>query len=207
MLKCNLPYLIWIFVCFGCFDSFCEAYQLSDAVDMVMQTNEGIQGVLRSQLPLFGKDSFAFFTRAPDYFSFSFEEGLRPLPWVKLVDGRERYLESLEVTFSYSKSGDGAIYGISSNPIYSRQSKTNNRTGFSVKYIWVEEEKVHPRTGATVMLLSVLLASCFILFDSCCGDNSGERQKSPNNYRQEEIMNPVSYASYNQGPTIAPKWD
>mmetsp|Transcript_16912 Transcript_16912/g.25030 ORF Transcript_16912/g.25030 Transcript_16912/m.25030 type:complete len:208 (-) Transcript_16912:180-803(-) len=200
-----LPYFLWVFIAISYSDSSCQAYQLGDAVDMVMRTSSGTEGVLRSQLPLFGKDSFAFFTGAPDHFSFSFEEGLRPVPWVKSFDDRERYLETLQVTFSYSKSGGGAISGLSSKPIYSRKPRADDRTGFSVQYKWMEEEKVHPRAGANVMLLSIFLASCLILLDSCCGDDSTESQKAID--RDEDTKYPVSYGDYNQVPANAPKWD
>jgi hypothetical protein len=179
-----------------------DAYRVGDAIDTIARTDaSAAQDVLRSQMPLFGRSSTAIFS--PEHpggrFSLSFEEGLRPIPWVGTVDPKGRGLERLDVTFVYSQSGDGAIYGISSNPTYSNLGGR----GFTVKYTWVEEEEVNLKAGGAVMLIVVLVACVAMLLSACTSGDDPEK-------RDEQRGSGVSYGGaggYAQAQSGVPKWD
>jgi hypothetical protein len=174
-----------------------DAYRVGDAVDTIVRTDASAEDALRSQMPLFGKTSSALFSGAtPKRFSLSFEEGLRPIPWVETADSKGQTLERLDVTFVYSRSGEGAIYGISSEPKYGSSADT-----FLVQYNWVEEEEVNPRAASAVMFAVVFLASVVMLISSCGVSLDEDATK-----REDQTGNPVSYGGYDQ-PSGVPKWD
>ena len=130
--------------------------------------------------------------------SLSFEEGLRPIPWFGTVNSKGQGLERLDVTFVYSQSGDGAIYGISSDATYSNLGGR----GFTVKYNWVEEEEVNLKAGSAVMLTVVLVACVAMLLSAC--STSGDDPKE----RDEQRGGAVSYGGgYAQEQSGVPKWD
>ncbi|KAI2506645.1 hypothetical protein MHU86_7746 [Fragilaria crotonensis] len=176
-----------------------DAYRLGDAVDTILRTDSSADDVLRSQMPLFGQSTKALFTVGTlpsSHFSLSFEEGLRPLPWVNLMNSKGQMLQRLQVTFAYSRSGEGAIYGISSDATYGEKSDT-----FLVQYTWVEEGEVNPRAASAAIFLLVFLASVLMLISSCSlsieGESTGRDNRSGSH---------VAYGGYEQ-PVGVPKWD
>lgn len=176
-----------------------DAYRLGNAVDTILRTDEGAVDVLRSQMPLFGQSTTAMFaveSLPSSHFSLSFEDGLRPLPWVNLDNSKGQTLQRLEVTFAYSRSGDGAIYGISSDPTYGDKSDT-----FVVQYSWVEEGEVNPRAASAVIFLLVFLASVLMLISSCSLSIESE-SAGHENYSGSH----VACGGYEQ-PVGVPKWD
>lgn len=180
-----------------------DAYRLGDAVDTILRTDASADDVLRSQMPLFGQSSTAVFSSNQNnnnegfkHFSLSFEEGLRPLPWVNLVNPKGEMLQQLEVTFVYSRSGEGAIFGISSDAKYGQRSDT-----FLVQYTWVEEAEVNPRAASAVMFLLVFLASVVMLISSCSLSIEDESTG-----RESHSGSQVTYGGYEQ-PVGVPKWD
>ena len=182
------------------FLSTLNAYRLGDAVDTILRTESSAEDVLRSQMPLFGQTSTALFTMSSltsPYFSLSFEEGLRPLPWFKLENSKGEMLERLEVTFVHSRSGDGAIFSVSGNAYYGEISDA-----LLVQYNWIEEGDVDVKSASAVMLLLVLLASVLMLLSSCNLSIDDE------NYRRETSFSdqPVTSSGYEQ-PIGVPKWD
>eukprot|EP00545_Synedropsis_sp_CCMP1620_P010398 CAMPEP_0119008870 /NCGR_PEP_ID=MMETSP1176-20130426/3994_1 /TAXON_ID=265551 /ORGANISM="Synedropsis recta cf, Strain CCMP1620" /LENGTH=199 /DNA_ID=CAMNT_0006961279 /DNA_START=8 /DNA_END=607 /DNA_ORIENTATION=- len=176
-----------------------HAYRVGDAIDTIARTDaSAAQDVLRSQMPLFGRSSTAHFSPQQGRFSLSFEEGLRPIPWVNIIDSKGLGLERLEVTFLYSRSGDGAIYGISSDPTYSNLGGRS----FTVQYNWVEEEEVNLKAGGATMMMVVLLACATMLLSSC--GSTGEDQKE----REDQRGSEASYGGYApQVQSGVPKWD
>jgi hypothetical protein len=175
-----------------------DAYKLGDAVDTIVLTDSNAEDALRSQMPLFGQPSTAMFQATKlTRFSLSFEEGVRPIPWVETVDAKGQTLEQLEVTFLFSRSGEGAIYGISSKPTYGAHSDK-----FLVQYNWVEQEVVDPMAAIAIMFVMVVLVSVVMMISACGisidGDVSG---------RESHIGANASYSGGYEQPSTVPKWD
>lgn len=177
-----------------------NAYRIGDAIDTIaMSDSSAAQDVLRSQMPLFGRSSTAHFSHRQESssrFSLSFEEGLRPIPWVNIENSKGLRLERVEVTFVYSRSGDGAIYGISSEPTYSNIGGDS----FLVQYKWVEEEEVNLKAGGAVLLIVVLVACVAILISSCSRDMEDPKEEG-------QRGNTATYGGYAQAQSGVPKWD
>jgi hypothetical protein len=196
---CFFPILLVLLV------SFTNAYRLGDVVDTTIRTDGSAEDVLRSQMPLFGRPSNAIFTDTPKRFSLSFEEGLRPIQWVDATDSRGQSLEKLEVTFLFSRSGEGAIHAISSRPTYTgSRAVPGTKKTFLVDYNWVEEEEVNPRAAGAVMLLTVFLACVAILVSSCTSGDSTEGKKHESVNQPDDVGQ--AYGGYSQ-PVGVPKWD
>ena len=179
----------------------CASYRVGDTVDTIIRTPEETADALSNQMPLFGVPSVEVFFESPARFSLAFQEGLRPLPWVELQDSRKRALEEVIVTFVYSRSGDGTIHSISSQPKYKDTTRESGNQGFRVRYEWVEEETVDLRSGLAFMLLAVSIASIAILIQSCTDPSQGENASSGNS---------ASYDSYGDQINVASgagKWD
>jgi hypothetical protein len=150
-------------------------------------------------MPLFGMDTSAKLGPLPDRFSISFEEGFRALPWMTLRNGYGVPLEKVEVTFIFSRSGNGEIHSLRSKAIYMEGGKaatnadTNNQV--IVEYKWIEEEAVDLNGGAFVAFLAVFIVSIFFLIDLCGLCDSGEDSSDP-------YTAPSSYVS--QGASVDP---
>ena len=174
------------------------AYKLGDAVDTIVLTDSNAEDALRSQMPLFGQPSTALFQgNTLTRFSLSFEDGIRPIPWVETIDSKGQTLERLEVTFIYSRSGEGAIYGISSNPIYGASSDK-----FVVQYNWVEQEVVDPMAAIIVMFVMVILASVVMMISACSISIDND-----NKARESHIGANASYGGGYEQSSAVPKWD
>ena len=156
--------LVLVVLCLLFSAPYSEAYRLGQVVDTFLRTDERTHDVMRNQMPTFGASSSAYFAERPQQFSMSFEEGMRPLNWVNTKTGDGRMLESLDITFVFSRSGDGVIHAISCKPMYTR---TEQPEGFTVRYLWVEEEEVDPQAGMAMMFLVSFLAVITMLISTC----------------------------------------
>jgi hypothetical protein len=140
-----------------------EAYRIGDAVDMTIQSvTSDRNDATRAQMPLFGLSNTVIFPRFIDRFSLGFEEGFHALPW---IDGKN--LGKLRVTFIYSKSGDGAIHSVSSEPIVQSKDEESPSGQIEVEYKWKEEEPVDIQSGASAMFLATLVVSVIFLLQAC----------------------------------------
>lgn len=168
------------------FSLYCTGYRVGDVVDTIVKTSEQSTDALNSQMPMFGVPTTAIFSEAPSDSSFSlaFQEGMRPLPWMEMVNHKKQPLKEVIVTFVYSKSGDGAIHAVSSETIYSENKDVE---GFRVKYQWVEEEEVDLQSGSIVMFLGVLIASLVVLIQSCGGAGFDISQRDDSTDRKSVV--------------------
>jgi hypothetical protein len=134
-------------------------------------------------------------------FSLSFEEGLRALPWFDT-----KGLESVTVTFVYSRSGEGSIHAISSNASYNRKGDATD-SGFLVNFKWIEEEGVDVAGGSAVMMLATFIAAV-VFFVQMCSSGIDELSRDDG-----AMSDTASYASYGDqlsigsGGASVPKWD
>lgn len=110
-------------------------------------------------MPLFGISRTVKSEGISGRFSLAFDEGLHALPQ---VEGKN--LETLVVTFLYSKSGNGVIHSVSAQTIYKSSAPPAE---IQIEYKWVEEEPVDIQSGATVMFLATLVVSVVFLFQAC----------------------------------------
>lgn len=187
---------------------FCVAYRIGDTVDTLIRTSSGTSEALTRQMPLFGYSTDVAFTESPTRFSIAFEEGLHPLPWIELYDSRRHRLDVVEVTFIYSRSGDGTIHAISSEAKY--KDASDEVDGFRVRYKWVEEEEVDLVAGSAVMLLAVSIA-VLIMMLQICGETSGPSPFLHGDNHHHLAMGVTSASSYDYGEqtsvAIGGKWD
>lgn len=195
-----------------------SAYRMGDVVDTDIRLASGTSDALRSQMPQFGvssKANFRFEDQQDDSFSLQFEDGLRGLPWVPLVNNRFKGqagggLEKLIVTFVYSKSGGGTIHTVLSEAVYQETAarRPQQAGSFQVQYVWVEEANVHLHAGQAVMFLAVFLASLYFICYSCGlvegdggGGGGGPRSNSDWNGGNDSWNVPQAAAG------AVPKWD
>ena len=152
-----------------------DAYRMGEAVDTIIWTSFGSDTAARTQQPLFGISKSTTIPRPRTKFSMGFEDGLHALRW---TGGKE--LETLEVTFVYSKSS-GLIHSVSSNSIYSKPITVTGGTKFNpninIQYIWIEEEPIDMYAGGSVMFLATLIASIVFLVRACM-ENDGSSSSS-----------------------------
>jgi len=205
MVRCkrlrSSPLAVIVLLLFSFFSAG-SSYQIGDAVDTDVVSNFRTEDALRNQMPVFGLPSTTMFhLPGVQQFSLRFEEGLRPLPTIST-----KALEKVEVTFVYSKSGDGTIHSVTSKASYSSRP---HKKGFRVHYEWVEEEKVDIVAGAAVMFMATFLATVVILIQACSVIGLGESlEDEPHQYAA-----PIDYSSpyaYGVASGTAPgqsKWD
>ena len=161
----------------------CHSYRVGDANEPEIwkpKDTAAEEAPMRNQMALFGLDSKfkAKLSQMPgDYFSISFEEGFRALPWIYKKNGSGYPLEKLLVTFVYSRSGGGEIHSLSHQAIYNKDRKDGDEV--TVEYKWIEEESVDLNSGAFVMFLSVFIVSIYFLFDLCGLCDSGDSAAEP----------------------------
>ena len=219
-----------------------RAYRMGEDIDTkVSVSSSPYKDVLRSQAPMFGIPTQSRFpvtavvkqdtddddatatattTRQPASISLSFEYGLWALPNIPVLDSRGRTLESVVVTFVYSRSGNGAIHSVTSqaNYIYYNQQqakkKTNHRLDeeqqqqqqqspetVSVSYQWIEEHEVQTTAGQTVMYLIVFVASILGMIASCGSSSSSSDDDGDRNGASTSEM------SFFASSSSVPKWD
>lgn len=183
----------------SCLLSIASAYKVGGLIDTSLRTESATIDAMRSQMPVFGRSTMIHFPETPPRFSLVFEEGMRPLPW---VEGRN--LESIHITFVYSKSGDGFIHAISSSPKYGRAATE----GFRVEYKWLEEQEVDPRVGAAIMFLMTFLATIVMLVNAC-GVMGEEDAKAGGGYGDDDsdLSSSFSRGHHQQTSVGVPKWD
>mmetsp|Transcript_1149 Transcript_1149/g.1575 ORF Transcript_1149/g.1575 Transcript_1149/m.1575 type:complete len:188 (-) Transcript_1149:164-727(-) len=156
--------LSWIAFISYCYQA--NAYRVGDAIPMTYQTPSEHLDVLRVQRPLFGVSTSAKFdVEDAKRFSLVFEDGIRPLPWIDIQQGA-RWLESVKITYVYSKSGEGTIEHMSSQTTYAHARKDQGKK-FIVDYEWIEEAPVDLTVGAGIMMLLTTLASLIFLLQAC----------------------------------------
>ena len=164
-------------------------YYVGEPVDTVLfyGTTTGIKKpALIAQRPLFGIDSTVTVPRDLDRFSLAFEDGYHQLSWLDVQN-----LGKLRVTFVHSKSGDGAIHAVFSQPIMKTLHEEYSRHHMEVEYLWIEEQPVDVLAGSLVMFLATLVLTLFLIFHTCCGDSLSSLS-SRNGYlsEQDEDENP-----------------
>lgn len=183
---------------------YSTSYRIGEAVDTILRTPEESTDALTSQMPLFGVPSTAIFTEDVDRFSLAFQEGLKSLAWIPVYNHKKRPLQELIVTFVYSRSGDGTIYSVSSEAVYSNDKSDNE--GFRVKYKWVQEEEVDLQAGALVMFVGVCIVSVIVLIQACIGSGYDHSSHRDGNGATASS----SYEAYGQQTSVSsgmPKWD
>jgi hypothetical protein len=156
-----------ILECLAIILSVTAAYRVGEAVDTDIRMGSILTDALRSQMPMFGIPStarFQFEETIPS-FSLQFEDGLRGIPTVPLVNSKQQALGRLQVTFVYSKSGAGAIHTVISQAEYG--SNLDSSESFLVDYQWIEEEQVQLTAGKGVMFLAVFVVSIVFLISLC----------------------------------------
>jgi hypothetical protein len=164
-----------------------EAYRIMDVVDATMYTRSFPVELLMASMPLFGVPRTVKIPRVLERFSLSFEEGLHSLPY---IDGQS--LETLQVTFIYSRSGEGRIHSVTSNAIRSPKGRPiDQKVPINVEFIWVEEEAVNFNAGISVMFLATLVSSILFLIQLCAA-NGGSEDHSDARYRGRSSPYPSS---------------
>ena len=175
-------------------------------VDTVVRTPEESTDALNSQMAMFGVPTTAIFSEAPSDSSFSlaFQEGMRPLPWIEMVNHKKQPLKEVIVKFVYSKSGDGTIDAVSSETIYSDDK--NDEEGFRVKYQWVASEEIDLQSGSIVMFLGVLIVSVMVLIQSCSGGGFDFSQRGDDGTDAQSTFDVYGQAQTSVASGM-PKWD
>lgn len=137
-----------------CFQHFVSSYYLGEHVDVTLVSINGGNEVLDKQKPLFGIDSTATFprSRSNDRFSLSFAGGYHQLSWFDTSS-----LGKIRVTFVYSRSGDGTINSVSSEPVMRVMHDEYSTHNFEIEYAWIEEQPVDFDGGLFVMFLAIFL--------------------------------------------------
>lgn len=139
-----------------------SSYYVGEHVDTTVFSAAGKTEALKAQRPLFGVDSSVTFPRSNDQFSLGFEEGFHQLSWFDPTN-----LGKLRVTFIHSKSGDGAIHSVSSEPIMKNVHDEYSRHHIEIEYQWIEEQPVDLRAGCIVMFLVTLVLSVVLILQTC----------------------------------------
>lgn len=156
MIKAFSYYLIVILI------PFVQAYYVGESIFTTLIERTGKSEASKAQSPKFAEDSSAFVPRTKDRFSLAFEEGYHQLPWFDTLN-----LGKVRVTFVYSKSGDGVIHSVSSEPVMKNLHDEYSRQQLEVEYVWVEEHPVDPQAGSIVMFLATLVLSVLLVLKSC----------------------------------------
>lgn len=146
-----------------------SAYFTGEHVDTMLHSTTGRSAALKAERPLFGLDSSVRIPRNNSRFSLSFEEGFHQLSWFDSTN-----LGKLRVSFIYSKSGEGAIHSVSSEPIMKSIHEQYSGRVLEIEYIWIEEAPIDLQSGAIVMLLGTLVLSLIFLFQACGLTNMDE---------------------------------
>lgn len=158
----------------------CLAYRVGDPIDTVVWTT--LPGgtvdraeAMRAQMPSFGISNSASFPQLRDRFSLGFEEGLWGLPWTEVKNLMGETLDTLTVTFVYSKSGGGAIHSVTSAPKFRSRGEEPSSSQLRIEYQWMEEEPVDIQSGSTLMFLATLISAVIFLTQACgLGDDMGD---------------------------------
>jgi hypothetical protein len=126
----------------------------------VLSARHKVEAV-KSQWPLFGVDSTVKIPRSKEQFSLGFEESYHQLSWIDTNN-----LGELRVTFVYSRSGDGVVASVSSQPRMKTINGEYSTHLVDVEYRWVEERPVNISSGCIVMFLATLVVSIWLALPS-----------------------------------------
>ena len=174
----SLSSLFWVVFSFfvgRCLHNTADAYRIGDVVDATMYTRSFPVELLMANMPLFGVPRTVKMPRVIERFSLSFEEGLHSLPY---IDGQS--LETLQVTFVYSRSGEGRIHAVTSNAIRSPKGRPlDQKVPIQVEFVWQEEEAVNLDAGVSVMFLATLIASIVFLVQLCGVTGGDDNDRDP----------------------------
>lgn len=171
-----------------------NAYRVGDSVPMTFQTPTENLDAMRNQRPVFGMSSSSATFEIGDVkrFSLVFEDGIRPLLWIETsTSGGNRRLETVTVTFVYSKSGEGTIEHMSSETNYTLGNTQGQ--SFKVEYEWIEEAPVDLMLGSGVMFLSTCIASLVFLGQAC-----GVKQIKTNANNMDQHAQAQQYGAYGE---------
>jgi hypothetical protein len=201
--RIEMRVVVWAILWVGMFSWTCESYRTGEAVGLLIRNSRGtVQESLRNQLPLFGLSSATVMEIDESNvdllrrLSLSFEaDGRRSLPWVDVLPGRNKQLETLTVTFVYSSPGgsNGEIHDVSAQTKY--KEKGDDDLEFVINYVWIEQADIDINGGVVIMSLATLLVSCLILFQTCTEDSEDEDTVAP--------TQPYGGSS----TSAVPKWD
>jgi hypothetical protein len=163
---------------------YTNAYRVGDVVDTAMYTQAFPVDLLMANMPLFGLARKVKIPRTAQRFSLAFEEGLHSLPY---LDGQR--METLKVTFIYSRSGEGRIHSVNYQVLGSNRA-INAKIPIDVEFEWIEEEAVNLDAGLSVMFAATLVASVVFLIQLCSvGDNTnggGHHHNQDVEYRKKK---------------------
>ena len=174
----RLSLLLGVTILWLCHFHAANAYRVMDVVDASMYTRSFPVELLMANMPLFGVERTVKVPRVLDRFSLAFEEGLHSLPY---IDGQS--LETLQVTFIYSRSGEGRIHSVTSNAIRSPKGRPiDQKIPINVEFIWQEEEAVNFNAGISVMFLATLVASIVFLIQLCATSGGDGNEGSSSSY-------------------------
>jgi len=143
-------------------------YYVGESVDTTIYVSSGDHRKIeanKAQNPKFGMDTSVYLPRtvhSNERFSLGFEEGYHQLSWVDPVN-----LGKLRVIFMYTKSGDGVIHSVSSEPMMKYLHEDYHRNQLEIEYVWVEEHPVDPQAGSIVMFLGTLILSIALALQTC----------------------------------------
>lgn len=167
---CFVFYVIFLF-------ELVSSYSIGEHIETSVFTITGGSEVLSKQRPLFGINSIVTFprSRSNDSFSLSFAEGYHQLPWFDTSS-----LGKLRVTFVFSKSGDGVIHSVSSEPVMRVMHDDHSRHNIQIEYVWIEEQPIDFQSGLAVMFLAtffvvLVIQICRLGFDS--GKQQGDSDR------------------------------
>jgi hypothetical protein len=148
------------------------SYSIGEHIETSVFTITGGSEALSKQRPLFGVNSLVTFprSRSNDRFSLSFAEGYHQLPWFDTSS-----LGKLRVSFVFSKSGDGVIHSVSSEPVMRVMHDDHSRHNIQIEYVWIEEQPVDFQSGLAVMFLATFLVA--LVLQICrFGSASGKQE-------------------------------
>jgi hypothetical protein len=146
-----------------------DAYRVGDVVDTAMHTQAFPVELFMANMPLFGVPRRVKIPRVTQRFSMAFEEGLHSLPY---LDGQ--MLQTLKVTFIYSRSGEGRIHSVQYEAIRSQSGRAlNAKTPIDVEFEWMEEKAVNLDALLSVMFIATLVASMVFLLQLCSVGDGG----------------------------------
>lgn len=156
-----------------------SSYSIGEHIETSVFTITGGSEALSKQRPLFGINSIVTFprSRSNDRFSLSFAEGYHHLPWFDTSS-----LGKLRVIFLFSRSGDGVIHSVSSEPVMRVMHDDHSRHNIQIEYVWIQEQPVDFQSGLAVMFLATFLFAlaiqiCRLGFHSEKGEQSCDQMR------------------------------
>jgi hypothetical protein len=144
-------------------------HYIGEPLQTTVLSSEGKLEAMKAQRPLFGVDSNVKITRSKGKFSLGFEENHHQLPWLETM-----HLRKLRVTFVYSRSGDGLVASVSSQPMMKTTDEEHSPHQLDVEYRWVEELPVSISSGCIVMFLATFLVSLLLVLSLCAYTDDGD---------------------------------